>query len=403
MNLDQTSTFIIQVGTKVDTLQTLTSSLNTHCKVINDTLDVQGQRSLDRQDAHQQALQSQLDDQHQQHQREVSVLELNQADFSSRQQRLMHTAKQTKERTVLLEGKVQRASYSSMKNHQKTRALLRDGFETLHTGLNKNSACAKRFGNKVYFRGDRVDMIMSYLLPIKDELNIVINQVLAQPYHPLPIQEILFLREELQKLLGSAAQEEAARYSMSTATSFDEWNFPGPDSGSGTNAVERQGGHAQENGEKVGPESLAYKSRQIGKRAKKKTQTLSFKTSSGELQLFISQKKSTGYGARNGFDLGLSFTSTAQSPTIVDMRFTQFLLQKTRSRICAHLNVFTLVPDSQIDTYWQLFQSNAALEDIDQAIRQGSISPYHFNQSGENKILQVGIDIVISTTGLPSI
>lgn len=364
---------------------------------------MQGQHSLDRQDAHQQALQSQLDDHHQQHQRRISVLELNQADFSSRQQHLFHTSKQTEERTVLLEGKVQRASHSSIKNHQKTRVLLRDGFETLQTALNKNLVCAKRSGNKVYFRGERVDMIMSYLLPIKDELDIVINQVLAQCHHRVPIQEILFLREELQKLLGSAAQEEAARYPMSTATSFDEWHFPGLDSGFGTSAVERQGGHAQKNGEMVGSESVVYKPRQVRKRAKPKMQTLSFRTNSGKLQLFISQRKPTGYDTRNRYDLGLSFTSRAQSLTIVDIRFTQSFLQQTRPRIHAHLNVFTSVPDSQNDTYWQLFQKNPTLEDIDHAIRQGSISPYHLNYGGDNYILYVRIDIGVSTVDLPSI
>jgi hypothetical protein len=355
---------------------------------------------LDRQDAHRQALQSHLDDHHQQHlaidelhQQKLSEVQLNQANISARQERLIYTSKQTEKRLVLLKEKVQGASQSSTKNHQETRGLLRDEFKRLQTSLSKNFVCAKRSGNEVYFRGERPDKIIGYLLPIKDELNTTINQILAQSHHGVPIQEMLVLREEFQRLLGSSAQAEAARYSMSTATSFDEWHFPGQEGGPGTSAVERRKCRAQECEEPAGTENIVYEPRQMRKRAKLKTQTLSFATHAGKLHLFISQREPKGDDTRNSCDLGLSFTSRAQSFAIVDILFARSFLHQTRPRICTHLNVSTLVPNSQINIYWQLFNANPTIKDVDHAIRHGSINPYHIDHMGTNMILFVSIGI----------
>ena len=70
---------------------------------------------------------------------------------------------------------VQKVNHSSVINHQRTRDLLRDKFETLQITFNKSSVRAGMSGNRVEFRSERADMIMGYLIRIKDELNAAIN------------------------------------------------------------------------------------------------------------------------------------------------------------------------------------------------------------------------------------
>lgn len=395
VRFSDTSTLIIQVGAKVDALQTLTSSLNTDCGVIKSKLDLHERNIVDKQNSHQQALKSHLTDHHQQNQQKISAVQLNQENFSSRQQRLLETSSRTEKRLLLLQAKGQKASRSSSQNHLKTRALLRDGFETLHAVLEKKTVRTKTSGNTVYFRGERVDMIMSYLLPIKDELNTIINQVLSQSHHSLPIEEMLFLREELQRLLGSAAQEEAARYAMSTATSFDEWHFLGLDNESIPSEAKSQDNHAPEDGEMIGSRRSIPEEQTKKKRDKTKMQTMSFKTGSREMKLHISQKNTTGHNNINSCDVGLSFISHAQSLTIVDIRFTQCILQQMRPRICAQLNVFTRVPYSLLKNHWRLFERGATIEEIERAIRNGSVSPYHLDAGEHPYLLRVSISISV--------
>ncbi|OAL46496.1 hypothetical protein IQ07DRAFT_590637 [Pyrenochaeta sp. DS3sAY3a] len=392
VKFNENSTLITQVGTKVDALQTLALSLNTDCGVIKTKLDLHKRNIVDSQNSHQQALKSQLDDHHQQNQQNISALQLNQTSFSSSQQRLLETSSRTEKRLVLLQAKGKKASRSSAQDHLKTRALLRNEFETLHTALDKRAVKTKTSGNTVYFRGERVDMITSYLLPIKDEFNSLVNQILSQPHHGLPVEEILLLRIEIQRLLGSAAQEQAARYAMSTATSFDEWHFPGLKQESSPSEEKSQDGDAPENGQIIGTRSPIPEIRPK-KRNKRKMQTLSFKTKSGQMKLHILQKKITGDGNINNYDVGLSFTNyQAQSFYIVDIRFTQYILPQMRPRICAELNVFVKVPDSLYHNHWMIFYDDSTIEEIDRAIRNGSVSPYYVDGRGFALLLKAATE-----------
>lgn len=389
LRLRESSTLVTEVGTKVAAIQTMTSSLNMDCEAIKAKLDLHGQNSADRHYAHQQELKSQLNDHHQQNQQKLSVIQLSQADCSSHQQRLFDTTSRTEKRLAVLHAKGQRASHSSAQNHQKTRVLFKDGFETLQVALNKTLVDTKMSDNQVYFRGERVDMIMSHLLPIKDELNTVISQVLSKSDHDVPIDEVLFLRDELKNLLGSAAQEVAARYARSTATSFDDWHFPGLVNDFRPGAMERQGNQAADNGEMINSRNPPSEVRPKGKRAK--TRILSFQTESGTLRLRVPQENTKGTTSRNSCDFGLSFISHPQPPTIVDVRFTQFCHHRMRPRICAQLNVFTLVTFQQIKTCLDLFIVEADIESFDIAISKGYISPYNLHYSGQNALLRVSI------------
>ena len=369
--------------------------MDTNQEALDARLDVYQQQILERQDVNRQALKSQLTDHHQQcfaigegTQRRISEIQVNQARFSSRQEHLIRTSKQTEKRTNLLIEQVQSGIESSSNDHQKTRGLLIDGFEKLEIALSQKTLCAKQSGNDVYFGGNRPDMIMAYLLPIKHELDIITQQVSAQSLQGIPIQEFFALREEFKRLLGSAAQEDAAQYSMSTATSFDQWHFPGGDS-------ELMGGHnvrKRKCGERIDSENEAYNARKTRKRVKLKKQTAFFKTNSGELRFSITRENLTGNDTQNVYDLDLSFSNRVPSFTMVNILFARSLIRQARSQICTQLNVFTPIPGSHKDAYWFL-SDNPTIQDIDQAIRQGSISPYHIRDTGTHPILYVSISI----------
>lgn len=378
--------------------------MNVHHAKIEAKLNTHLQQSLVRH----QALRSQLDAYQQrhlalgeQHQKTISEVQFGQTNISRRQELLVGIADKADKRAALLQRKLQTANRQSTRNHQNTRDLMTYEFQRLHSALENKTMNATRSSNKVYFRGERPDLLMAYLLPIKDELNAIINQVMVQSGYGMSAGELLFIRDQFLKLVGSAAQENAAQYNLSTATSFDEWLFPGKEIGFRSNSKTRQENLGCQSGKLVVPNSTVHEPQPRKRRSKRKKQTLSFETQSGELQLFISGKESIECGTgRNEYELGLSFindikSSTAQSYTSVDILFVRSYLHQMSPQISTHLNVFTPIPDTSWGVLMDLFENSAIIEDFDCAIRQGLISPFHSESWLSSVLLFVSGDIFV--------
>lgn len=382
--------------------------MNVHHAKIEAKLDTHLQQSLDEHNVQHLALFSQLDANQQQHlvlsekhQRNISKVQLGQTKISRRQECLVGLADKTDRRTALLQRKLHTANRQSTVNHQNTRDLVTYEFQKLHTALENKTVNARRFSNKVYFRGERPDLLMAYLLPIKEELNTIFSHVLVQSGNRIAAEDLLFIRDQFLRLVGSAAQEDAARYNMSTASSFDQWVFPGKEIGFRSNPNIREENPGHESGDSVVPNSKVHKPQPWKRRCKRKKETLSFETQSGELQLFISGKESIGRRpGRNEYELGLSFindteSSTTQSYITIDIRFVRSYLHQMNPQISTHLNVFTLIPDTSLGLLVDLFKNKAIIEDFDHAIRRGLISPFHSQGWNGSSLLLVCGDLFV--------
>lgn len=387
------------MNTKVENLsQTMISSLNMHRTTIETRLDTHHRKSLDIRSTHKQALSHQLDTHHQprlvigeQHQRSISRLQTDQANISSRQQRLNEISHRIKQRTILPRKPTRSANQQSAKNHQKTRDLLTDKLGKLHHALEKSPLREQRTRNEIYFHGEKPDMLMAYLLPLRDELNTALEKVLAQPNHGISTDDLFFLRDEFNRLIGSAAQEEAAQYRMSTASSFDVWHFPGQVIGRGTRDADQQASAAYILGDVSSSYDKTHESQQNTKLLNRKRKTLVFQTGIGTVRLHVSRKGSLKLHSQSAYDLGFSHTSHSSSHAIVDVTFIRSLIYQAHPRVYTHLNVLTPMPDESWQTICRLFDQKLSVEHFYHAIRQGSISPYHSLRLGGEDSALLGV------------
>ncbi|KAH8732706.1 hypothetical protein GQ44DRAFT_639238 [Phaeosphaeriaceae sp. PMI808] len=323
--------------------QQLTSSLDTHHQSLSETLSNHEKQRLAN------AEKSQL---------RISNLQHNQTNILSRQESLARVSKRTEKQTAFLSRQVQEAQRCSAKEHRNTRDLP---------------------SSKVYFFGELLDMIMTYLLPVREEVDTLANHVLANFQDRVDIQDMFAIRDEFRRLLASASQEEATRYPMSTATSFDEWHFPNGSFRSTKSTIEND----KRNGMRESVNGLEA--------AKPKMQTLTIETASSTFQLIIPRKENIKNGVQKTCDLRLSVTSRSEPFVWVDVQFTQSLLRRSRSQICTHLNVHTLATSSQDDILERVLEDDISIKDFDCMIRQGVFSPYHVNSSGVNLMIRYAV------------
>lgn len=384
-------------GSRSETnMQAFQSCLDTHQKEVKAKLDAEYYQSLDKQSAHMYAMPSRHDAQHQQHiflsplhQLRLSDIQIPQNRFSSRQDGLIHAPKRTRKRVAVLERKKQKSSQPSTRNCQQTISLLHKGFKKAVNALNNKARGTQQMRNDVCFRGDRPDKMMFYLIPIKDELNLVVDHLRTQKDRGIPIQDILYLREQFQQLLGSAAQEDAARCKKSSATSFDRWRFLGQENATARFEAEQETGGTRSPERTLEMERSVYDGLPMAKRTGREAQVLLFGTNFGKIRLLISTKGMERCYTDIGNDVALSYTARTEPLHTVDIRFTQASVHHTCPRISIQLSIFTKIPD--YSAYHQLFKEKSTTEKFDRAIRQGVISPYHLIDQGCNALLFVSV------------
>jgi hypothetical protein len=184
-------------------------------------------------------------------------------------------------------------------------------------------------------------------------------------------------------LVASAAQQEAVRHPQSTATSLDQWHYPEDiihpkvDSKGTRNYIEGEpdAKRCEDRGAVRFPRIKPPSSNQ---------HIFSHDTAFGSLRVHVPQRVSKPVCRPPGDDVGFTFTcGIAQSIHTINARF---LRNNPGPKICAQLNVFTLAESES--HYNTLFASASAME-IDRALRQGVISPYHINREGRNLCLYV--------------
>ncbi|KAL7772503.1 hypothetical protein CFE70_002462 [Pyrenophora teres f. teres 0-1] len=285
--------------------------------------------------------------------------------------------------------KVLNAAHRENSNeHQKTRDFLSAKIEDVITAELERlrMPLAERTSNRnIFFFGEHRDMIMAYLLLLKPQLAAASRHLLSEGDASFSARQVTWLQLEFDNLVASAAQEEAARHHRSTATSLDQWHYS-------ENIVR----HPVKNSRRMigGPRTDAGKHWAVedmhekmppSKPSTSDQPTYTHNTAFGILRVYIPQKATESKVQRSSDEAGFTFTcGIGQSIHAIHVHFLHEIFGQSGPRLSAQLNVFTLA-ESEVH-YYELFAHGSA-EDIDDALRNGVISPYHINREGRNLCL----------------
>lgn len=239
----------------------------------------------------------------------------------------------------------------------------------------------------VYFFGERQDMIMAYLLLAKAQLEAILDRLISAD-EASSLRQVAWLQSEFDHLVASAAQEEAARHPSSTALPIDRWHYFDHEYGAEPPSYE----HAMNDSSVL---DASDKTRAISRLDsprlhQSQLQHISHKTPFGSMMVTV--PKATQIRAvkssreREAQEASLIFSCGIGS----DLKIIQSYFRREASgpRICAQLNVFTLVPSEEP---YDLLFAHASIPEVDQALRNGTISPYHINREGRNMCLYVSL------------
>ncbi|CAE7014055.1 hypothetical protein PTTW11_02595 [Pyrenophora teres f. teres] len=285
--------------------------------------------------------------------------------------------------------KVLNAAHRENSNeHQKTRDFLSAKIEDVITAELERlrMPLAERTSNRnIFFFGEHRDMIMAYLLLLKPQLAAASRHLLSEGDASFSARQVTWLQLEFDNLVASAAQEEAARHHRSTATSLDQWHYS-------ENIVR----HPVKNSRRMigGPRTDAGKHWAVedmhekmppSKPSTSDQPTYTHNTAFGILRVYIPQKATESKVQRSSDEAGFTFTcGIGQSIHAIHVHFLHEIFGQSGPRLSAQLNVFTLA-ESEVH-YYELFAHGSA-EDIDDALRNGVISPYHINRERRNLCL----------------
>ena len=243
---------------------------------------------------------------------------------------------------------------------------------------------ADRWMKNIFFFGERRDMIMAYLLLVKPHLEAAFRNLLIDGIDRFPPHYVDWLRYEFDHLVASAAQEEATRHRGTSATSFDRWHY----SEETMPHHSRVSGRAIEESNTISDTPEAdyanlYLSAPVIAGQRAYTQTTPF----GSLRIQSPRRAVKAKFKRPNNEASFTFTcGIGQSVHAIHAHFLRNAANASNPGLCAQLSVFTL---AESETHYNQLFASAGVEEIDDALRRGVISPYEINREGRNLCLYV--------------
>jgi hypothetical protein len=279
------------------------------------------------------------------------------------------------------------AHQEQIHEHQRTREVLSAKLENVLAAefeKHRVSRTQTRWMRNIFFFGERRDMIMAYLLLVKPHLETAFRNLLTDGIDRFPPHYVDWLHHEFNHLVSSAAQEEAARHAKSSATSLDRWHYSEetmPHHSVAPGRVIRDSNTNSDNQE----ENYAnlYLSAPIIAGRLAYTQTTPF----GSLRIQSPRRAFRAKLKRPNNEASFTFTcGIGQSVHAIHAHFLRNVASASNPGLCAQLSVFTL---AESETHYNKLFASADVEEIDDALRRGIISPYEINREGRNLCLYV--------------
>ncbi|CAN9272592.1 unnamed protein product [Alternaria alternata] len=234
----------------------------------------------------------------------------------------------------------------------------------------------------VFFFGERRDMIMAYLLIVKPHLEVALANLFNDGISTFPPHYISWLQSEYENLIASAAQEEATKHPQSTATSLDRWHY----------SEETKSRHLTTPRRVIGQSKIRsttqeahYANLYLSTPAIAHKSSYTHTTPFGSLRLQTSRRASRSKLRRPDEEASFTFTcGIGRSLHAIHAHFLRNASGPSNPRLCAQLSVFTL---AESETHYNQLFASASAHEIDDALRQGVISPYEINREGRNLCL----------------
>jgi len=287
--------------------------------------------------------------------------------------------------------------HEQVSEHQKTREVLSERigdaiaaeFERYHIPR------TQRWMRNIFFFGERRDMIMAYLLLVKPHLEAAFRNLLTDGMERFPPHYVDWLRYEFDHLVASASQEEAARHRGSSASSFDRWHY----------SEETMPHHSRVSGRAIEESNTSsdtpeadyanlYLSAPVIAGQRAYTQTTPF----GSLRIQSPRRAVKAKFKRPNNEASFTFTcGIGQSVHAIHAHFLRNAANASNPGLCAQLSVFTL---AESETHYNQLFASAGVEEIDDALRRGVISPYEINREGRNLCLYVSLYLTVSNPAM---
>ena len=283
------------------------------------------------------------------------------------------------------------------REHEKTRGQIHQsasridsGIENLHKIISKSTTAAPKSRREILFVGERRDTILMPLLLFKDEVRTAIFKILSRNIEQVSSEHLYWLLSEFENLVSSATQEVAALSQGSTATSFDTWSYSQEArafSGIGTasNALNQRGRSQAEDDVRT----QNTRSHGVNHRKRLFPEYESFSSTSlvGQLRIAVPRSNKRRRSAHALNEANLSFLPNASiCATSIAARFVNVIEDRSKPRLYAHINAFKL-SGKQFKDHGLLRMGS--LEEVDAALRSGSLSPYELDENEQYPCLWV--------------
>ncbi|KAI4696007.1 uncharacterized protein J4E88_000178 [Alternaria novae-zelandiae] len=271
-----------------------------------------------------------------------------------------------------------------VREHRKTREVLSEKIgDAIAAEFEKyRIPRTQRWMRNIFFFGERRDMIMAYLLLVKPHLEAAFRNLLTDGIERFSPHYVDWLRYEFDYLVASASQEEATRHRGSSAASFDRWHYSEETMPHHYRASERA--IEESNTSSDTPEAdyaNLYLSAPVIAGQRAYTQTTPF----GSLRIQSPRRAVKAKFKRPNNEASFTFTcGIGQSVHAIHAHFLRNAANASNPGLCAQLSVFTL---AESETHYNKLFASAGVEEIDDALRRGVISPYEINREGRNLCL----------------
>jgi hypothetical protein len=279
------------------------------------------------------------------------------------------------------------AHQEHLNEHQKTREILSAKLEDAIAAQFENyriSRVRSMSIRDVFFFGERRDMIMAYLLIVKPHLDLALRNLSNNCVSMFPPNYVSWLQSEYENLVASAAQEEARKHPQSTAVPLDRWHYSEETK---TRHLKASAPAKRQPRIKSTSREANYANLYLSTPAIVHRSTYTYTTPFGSLRLQTSRQPSKSKFQRPDEEASFTFTcGIGHSIHAIHAHFLRNASGPVNPELCAQLSVFTL---AESETHYNKLFASANAEEIDNALRQGVISPYEINREGRNLCLYV--------------
>jgi len=318
-----------------------------------------------------------------------------------RQKKIIARTSERLKQTTIIQRDLSNIRQSSRGEHRKTREqidTLSAKIDSIQIAAPSATVARRSKGRDIFFVGECQESVLTPLLLLRNVLRGAVLDLVSQHTETVLEERLYWLQAEYENLVSSATQEVAALSQGSTATSFDNWcdNRWAAQSSKIGSPAEHLWPERHLKAGRVERHTISADQKPSRQQVARTSFTYSFDIDAGRLHLTLSRSNPHEQNTDDPDEVGFFFRpSPTVCTTAVSARFVKVLDRFLEPRFYTQLNAFSIAPKGFPSRYEDLFVQGT-VKDIDLAIRNGTISPYHIEEA-----TKMHLPIVVSSIALP--